>query len=157
RNPCADSAQEAVHRFLHHHGARRLFAVVDAGNARAAQTCPEHDQLREGQPDSSHHAEHGGASLEELTTCRADHRSTPNGTSGESGAERVQTLTACDNQRRAEERGEGSPFSPSYSARLRPLAAWPVARIGKVPSDCSTEQAIDLRQELGKVEPGRTS
>ena len=50
-----------------------------------------------------------------------------------------------------------APPGPSYSARLPLVTARAVARIGDVPSDCSTEQAIDLRQELGEVEPGRAS
>ena len=33
----------------------RLFAIMDAGNARPTRTWSEHHQLREGQPDSPHH------------------------------------------------------------------------------------------------------
>src|SRR5262245_11344071 len=39
----------------------------------------------------------------------------------------------------------------------RLLSSATLAQIGELRRDCSTEQAIDLRQELGEVEPGRAS
>src|SRR4051794_39551005 len=54
------------------------------------------------------------------------------------------------------ERAARRPTPPTTpAAGRRPRS--PVAELGEVRADCSTEQAIDLRQELGEVELGRAS
>src|SRR5262249_38233109 len=68
-----------------HRHATAGIEYLDSGGPSRGPRAGLLGQCRYGECPSEPRAEHGGAGLQELTTCRADHRSAPNGTSGESG------------------------------------------------------------------------